>query len=193
LFALSAGGLLLIGVAGLAATAADRPGAGDDAGRPLLVLSGPQAAAEEPGVWLCSSQEVLGETWQAMMPEGALPDPTNVGVPVVDFDTCEAILIAGGAGRNASGYRVVEVLEDDGAVTVRIQRASYQTAGPGGGGVDVSPWALVLIPRTDKTIVVEEDTHRLKDEPPNWVERAAFPGLIGVGRPVEGTRQRGAR
>lgn len=180
----------------IAAGGRAQPNAADRAqpGRALLVLTGPDGGAQQPVWTIARSQEVLREAWIEVRGEGVATAAQGWPlVPQVDFDRCEAILIARGPSHNANGYRVIEVTEDEGSVTVRVARDAFQTAGmgPGGGRVASNPWALILIPRTDKTIFLHENTQNLIGGEPIWTERAAFPGLIGVGTPVPGTRQTG--
>lgn len=62
----------------------------------------------------------------------------------------------------------MEVIDLPDARSVRYERDSFQTSG---GVTDVSPWALVLIPRCDRPLVAEENTQSLKDHPPVWTAR----------------------
>ncbi|MCB9846512.1 MAG: hypothetical protein H6811_11070 [Phycisphaeraceae bacterium] len=115
--------------------------------------------------------------------------------PQIDFEACEAVLVFGGDGFNANGFRVVEMSAEPDAVTVRIERISYQTAsfdGPDPGD-PVRPWAMILLPATDRAIVLEENTQGVIGGEPIWTCRAAFPGVVGIGRPVEGARQSGSQ
>ena len=113
--------------------------------------------------------------------------------PQVDFEACDALFVFGGDRVNCNGYRIMDVIEEDDAVTIRIERISYQTSSFNGEdkGDAARPWAMMVLPHTDKTILLEENVQGLIGEPPKWKQRAAFPGLIGVGRPVGGTRQQG--
>jgi len=42
------------------------------------------------------------------------------------------------------------------------------------GGNDVTPYLICVLPRSAKPLVIAEDVHRMKDEPPQWKERARF-------------------
>ena len=48
---------------------------------------------------------------------------------------------------------------------VRFDHKSYQTSGPDGGGERVQPFGMFVIPRTDKPIVLEENTQGLIGKP----------------------------
>lgn len=164
-------------------------------GRALLVLTGSASEIAEPRYELAASQEVFDSIWVEHM--GDRIEKAAQGwtlPPQIDFERCEALFIFDGAVRNSNGFRVMDVIEEADAVTVRVDSISYQTASFDGrdAGVAVKPWALVLLPATEKTILIEENVQNLKAGEPQWKQRAAFPGLIGVGRPVPGNPPEGA-
>jgi hypothetical protein len=94
----------------------------------------------------------------------------------IDFEKCMVIAIFQGAKTNSRGLRVISVNENNDNVTLRVDDMSYQTSGGlnggGGGGVPVKPYAFVVISKSAKLVVVEEDVQSLKDKPPEWKERA---------------------
>lgn len=179
-------------ITSLATSARPTPRAAEPAGRALLVLTGHDAQIAAPLYTLARSQEILNKEWEQVMGDGGPRAAQGWPlVPDIDFDRCEALLIAGGPSTNTNGYRVVDVIEFDDAVIVRVEAYSFQTASFDGRdrGVPANPWALILIPNTPKTILIEENVQSLIGRDPIWEQRNAFPGRIGVGRPVPGTRQ----
>ena len=90
----------------------------------------------------------------------------------IDFARCEVIAIFRGSVTNRRGITVAAVVEDATQVTIRYDDISFQTAGPGGGAVPATPYGFVLIPATAKTVVLERDAQRMKNQPPVWKEDA---------------------
>ena len=182
--------LLVAGSWGLAwdgTAAADAPPT-----RPLLVMTGWVSEIAEPRWRLAASQAVFDEEWMAHM--GDRVQRAAQGWPMtpsIDFTACQAIFIFGGDGFNANGFRVEQMVEAADALTIRFDRISFQTSSSDGPdhGHPARPWAVVVVPRTDRTVILEENVQGLIGEPPVWKRRAAFPGRIGVGRTVPGTGQ----
>jgi hypothetical protein len=80
-----------------------------------------------------------------------------------------------GSGWNSAGLRAVSVLEEKDRIVLRFVSKGYQTAGPGGGGKQVTVYGFFVLPRSDKTVVVEEEQRSLDPRvPPVWKERAKF-------------------
>lgn len=166
-----------------------------ESGRALFVMTGSESEIATPRHHLAASQEVFDELWVEHMGDRVQRAAQGSPMPPrIDFDACEAILIFAGDGFNSNGFRVADVINEPDAVTVRVERISYQTAsfdGPDRGD-PARPWAMLLLPATDRTIILEENVQGLIGGEAIWQQRAAFPGLIGVGRPVPGTAQRPA-
>lgn len=162
----------------------------------MLVQTGMVSEIGESGYHNAASQEVFDRLWITHM--GGRVEKAAQGwamTPQIDFDACEAVFLFGGDRINSNGFRVVEMLEEDDAVTIRYESISFQTAGVGGdgGAARARPWAFVLIEKSGRTIFLEENTQNIIGRDPIWTGRAAFPGEIGIGRVVPGTRQWGDR
>ncbi len=162
--------------------------------KPLVTLTGRTSDFETAQYRLVRSQEVFDEIWIAH--EGDRVNRAAQGWPMtpqISFADCDVLLLFGGERTNCNGYRVEEILEEDDAVTVRIDLITYQTASFDGPdlGDSARPWALVVLPATKKTIFLEENVQGIIGDPPIWKQRAVFPGPIGIGRPVGGASQTG--
>jgi hypothetical protein len=161
--------------------------------RPLLTMTGRTSEIDEPMYRLAASQAVFDDLWVRHLgervPRAAQGWPMT---PQIDFDRVSAILIFGGDRINCNGYRIMEISEEPDALTIRFERISYQTVAmePEHRGDAVRPWAMLVIPRTERTVFLEENVQAIIGHPPEWRQRAVFPGRIGVGRPVDGTEQR---
>jgi len=69
------------------------------------------------------------------------------------------IAIFGGETYNSWGYRVEEVRETARTVFVRYSNIGYQTA----RGADLAtPYAFVVIQKSNKLVVLEETTHTMQ-------------------------------
>ena len=162
----------------------------------LAVFTGHTSALASFQAVRCASQEVFDEQWVAGMGD----DVTPRGARVADaarhrLRTVRSTASVRGNRTNTNGYRVLELVEAPDAVTVRLEDISFQTASLDGEdhGVPTRPWALILVPRTARTIFIEDNAQRLKNGTVQWTRRAAFPGHIGIGRTVPGTRQTESR
>ncbi|MCA8943653.1 MAG: hypothetical protein KDB80_13900, partial [Planctomycetes bacterium] len=97
----------------------------------------------------------------------------SVGVPKIDFDQCVVIAMFAGKAWNSNGFSVQAVDEvGDDLLRLRIQRLTYQTMGPDGGGRRCEPFGIWVLPKTDRTVVLEVNTQGLIGEPPIWTEKA---------------------
>ncbi len=164
-------------------------------GRAILTMTGPDSAVTKPSYRLAASQEIFDQLWLEHLgddpPREALG---QVQSPQIDFETVVAIFIFGGNSIRTTGYLINEVIYEDDAITVRFECDQCQPVLYCGSypGDETTPWALVLIPATGKTVFLEEKITALPDQPMvAWKQQAVFPGRIGIGRTVGGTRQTG--
>jgi hypothetical protein len=77
-----------------------------------------------------------------------------------------------GSSVNSHGLRIDSVTETTHAVTVRFDDISYQVSGEGNR---VAPYAFVLLPKSEKPVVLEENVQQYLGEPPVWKEVAKLP------------------
>jgi hypothetical protein len=99
----------------------------------------------------------------------------HIPVVTIDFEKNIVIAIFQGTSTNSRGLQITSVDEAKDFITLCFQGMSYQTAGGlggGGGSVQVTPYAFVVVPKSSKVIVVKEDIQVPKDKPPEWKERA---------------------
>jgi hypothetical protein len=100
---------------------------------------------------------------------------TSARSPEVDFASNMVVAIFQGKGWNSDGVYCVSAWEDDATLRVRYDERSYQTAGPDGGGVRVSSCGFIVLPKSAKTLVLEENVQGLIGGAPVWKERARLP------------------
>lgn len=161
---------------GADATTSPRPEAERSAlesDRALVAWSGSRSAIDTPQVSRADSEFIWKALWARHRGDRAEENATGAALfPVVDFDRCTVVAIFGGTGLNSRGYRIESIDDNEERVRVRIVESTFQTAGPRGGGVSVTPYGIFILPDTDLPIVLEEPAPHLKDEPIRWVERA---------------------
>jgi hypothetical protein len=149
---------------------------------PLAYVSwvGPDSAVKEMTFLLADDAEAWVELWvRHMGGESGSDRFDRPNVPRIDFERCTVIAAFGGDSWNSDGYYIDSIIRTEGALIVRLDGHSYQTAGIDGGGVRVTPYGIFLLPRWDGEIVVEENTQGLIGKPPKWTERGRFKGRGG--------------
>jgi hypothetical protein len=137
------------------------------AAKPLLVLSGAASEVKDAGYHRVSSADKLKQIWRSHL--GPAQDRGDNPVPEVDFDRCVVLALFEGSKSNSHGLRITEVLERDNETIVRFDDISYQSFGNANA---VAPFAFVVLPASDKLIVVEENVQQYLADPPKWKEVA---------------------
>jgi hypothetical protein len=163
--------------------------------RPILTMTGPNSGVTRAQYRLAGSQEIFDKLWLERLGDNPPRDALgHIQSPQINFAAVHAIFIFGGDRVNTSGYTIDTVEHEDDAITVRFSAKTFQTSAIQGKdpGEPTRPWAMVLIPATGKTVYLMEQNLSMRPQAPSWTQRAVFPGRIGIGRPVGGTRQTGA-
>ena len=146
---------------------------------PYVTITGADSHVTQRGCFRVMSEDQWIKTWQRH--KGAKETQNYdlyynpLGLPYVDFGQCMVIAIFQGRGWNSAGLKVVAILEEKDRTVLRFQDKSYQTEGPGGGGEQVTVYGFFVLPRSGKTVVVEEDVQRYLGQPPVWKERVKLP------------------
>lgn len=108
-----------------------------------------------------------GADWKSLWAEHA---PGEVP-PEIDFDLEMAIALFAGSTWNSRGYYVEYFLRgDNDGVVMRVNQRSYQSSG---GADRVTPFGIFVIPRTEHTVIVEENVQDLIGKAPLWKALAA--------------------
>jgi len=149
--------------------------------RPCVTITGADSKVSERSYHRITSEEDWTRVWQKHkgQKEGGEYDLyyNPLGLPVVDFDRYMVIGIFQGSGMNSAGLNAVSVSEEQDRIVFRFKNRYYQTAGPDGGGKEVTVYGFFVIPRSAKSVILEEDVQGLIGGPPVWKERIAFPKL----------------
>jgi hypothetical protein len=159
-------------------SAADAPA--NPAHLPLVTLTGADSHIGERSCHRVASQAEWIKIWQRhkVVKEAKNYDLyyNPLDLPYLNFEKCMVIAVFQGSGWNAAGWEALDVEEDTNSVTLRYRIKGYQTAGPGGGGKQVNVYGFFILPRSKKTVVLEEEVRTKKPEPPVREERARLPG-----------------
>ncbi len=153
-------------------------GAADERGKVALAQWYGRESAVDYEAWVVArDQEALKRVWVAHYGPDAVGRAAQgwVQAPEVDFDRCMVVGVFNGERTNCNGERLVSVEEKGDHVLVRYDSITFQTMAMPGDvdeGDSSTPWGLFLVPWSDKTVVIEENTQGLIGGPPVWTERA---------------------
>lgn len=137
----------------------------------LVVLSGNDSHVSTRAYQRVTSAADWKKTWLDHL--GLRQDTICRTAMEIDFDRCIVVAVFGGTTWNLCGFQVDSVREDNDVILVRFIDIGYQTAGPDGGGDRVTPYAFIVLPRSDKPIVLEETIRSLDTrDAPIWKEVA---------------------
>lgn len=103
--------------------------------------------------------------------------------PRIDFEKQMVVAVFQEQGHNNNGVLPVSLDEDEHRVRLRFNNRGYCTQLPGRGTgseppeTKVTPYGIFVIPRSSKSLVLEEDARRYHRSPCLFRERARFPGI----------------
>lgn len=158
--------------------------------KPVVVWTGIDSKQPKDSFARDCSPKDWQATWKAHCGQAkAAPHQT---CPEVDFDSYMVIAVF----RKTSRIRVHEIVEEKECVRVRYQPCGNQIifvpdpatntvkrVEAGRGELDpdkpyLLSFAFVVLPRSNKAVVVEADVQDVIGKPPVWKERAKFPALV---------------
>ena len=156
--------------------------------RPCVILTGADSQVKSEGYFRVESEKEWTSVWhrhkgvEEVKQYDTFFNP--LGLPGIDFDKYMVIAVFYGSGWNNAGIKVVSITEEKERLLLRFRGKWYQTVGPGpdGGGRPGCAYGFLVLPRTAKTVVLEEDVQHLTGGPPVWKERAS----LVPGRPAAG-------
>jgi Tfp pilus assembly protein PilF len=145
---------------------------------PYVTLTGTDSHVKEPSYRRAMSEDEWIKIWQRHKGEKESKDYdlfyNPLGLPSIDFEKCMVIAVFQGSGVNSAGLKAVAILEEKDRIVLRFQDKSYQTAGPDGGGEQVTVYGFFVLPRSSKTVVLEENVQNGMHQPPVWKERVGL-------------------
>lgn len=125
-----------------------------DRDRALLVMSSNDSHIATQDFRRITSAEMWSKTWLEHL--GLDGDTIYRCFMEINYDRCMVVAVFGGNKTNLCGYEVDSVQEQEERILVRFIDIDYQTAGPDGGADQVTPYAFIVLPKSDKPIVLEE-------------------------------------
>lgn len=142
----------------------------DNVAAPLTTFTGNNSHVKRQTYERIQSPDAWKKTWLGHL--GMKEDTIYRPAMEVDFSRCEVIAIFEGDSWNSCGFRIDSVAENGNSIVVRFDDISYQTAGPDGGGDRVTPFAFVVLPKSQKPIALEDNVQQYIGHPPAWKEVA---------------------
>ena len=153
----------------------------DDApSKPFVTFSGAQSRIDKPSYHLVTSAKDWTNLWLRHSGKEEREDYDYLrnpdGVPEVNFDECMVVAVFQGKQTNIARLEAVSLSRIAGLMTLRFQSKGYQTGSTdkGGGAKDVTPYAFFVVPRSPNPLVLEQDVHNIKGDPPKWKKVLRF-------------------
>jgi hypothetical protein len=144
--------------------------------KPVVVWTGTDSKQAKESFACCRSQAEWEASWNKH--QGRDEKAEGQPCPQVDFDTHMVIVLFHGESSQNHGIDVVSVSEERECVRLRYRPSWYQVgvsregaAGPPRSHATQS-YAFVVLPRSRKAVVLEEDIQHYIGKPPEWEERA---------------------
>ncbi len=131
-----------------------------------------QWTGADSGIKKASSRVVTDQAgWTALWAEHVVrsaDERVSIKLPEVDFENELVVAVFAGETFNSRGFFVQDLLQGATRLTLRVDESTYQTDGPNGGGVKVTPFGMFVLARTAAPIVLEENVQSLLGNQPLW-------------------------
>jgi hypothetical protein len=132
-------------------------------------ITGHDAKRDQEGFVVARTEKGWIDIWQGYTGNSAGHGAIERNrIPRIDFDACMVVAYFGGKRTNTDGFIAEEVAFENGSLRLRYIESTFQTSGPGGGGQSTTPYAVWIIPATDRPIAIERGRRGLKDAPIKW-------------------------
>lgn len=149
--------------------------------RPCVTITGTDSNISERCYRRITAEEDWTRVWQKHKGQKENEEYNlyynPLGLPLVDFDRYMVIGVFQGSGANNAGLNAVSISEEQDRIVLRFENKSYQTLGPDGGAKAVTVYGFFVVPRSAKSVTLEENVQGLIGGPPVWKERITFPKL----------------
>lgn len=148
-------------------------------------LRGPHSAVDVRRFERVTAAADFAKLWREHRPEA---DNRHADMLDVDWDAQMVVAIFQGKSANSDGVKTEDVIDRGADLLIRYDDYSYQTMStgkdPNGGAQRVTAFGFIVLPRSEKPIVIEENTQGLIGKPPIWTERVKIPALATGGAPT---------
>ncbi len=136
--------------------------------KPLVTISGADSKVRKPSYERIATADKWTEAWARHL--GTSKEDAYRSLMEIDFERCEVVAIFRGDRTNVRGIKILPLFTDHDYLILRIEDVDYQTNGADNNKPRDKPYAFVVIPKTSKEIILEEDVQHYKGEPPEWKE-----------------------
>jgi len=149
--------------------------------KPVVVWTGIESENSEPSFHCMRSNDEWTKIWIKHKGYSGQRTLWKEQCPQVDFDSNMVVGLFHGERNNNSGLKVVSVTDEKTLLRIRFCPLWYSS------GLDrddrrTESYALLVIPKSTKTIVIEEDTRSLIRGSPVWTERARLSAVEPAGK-----------
>jgi hypothetical protein len=142
--------------------------------KPLMSLYGRNSKITKEKLLRVTSTKEWKSLW--LEHKTGRPDPKELPRDLehveLDFEEVMVLAIFEGESSNCQGFTAHSIREDGEQIIVRVKAHNYQS------GV-ITPatqaWGILVLPRSDKEVVLELDVRALIDAPPEWKRWTTFP------------------
>lgn len=144
--------------------------------KPVMVLAGSDSAIDKESFHRCMSQDEIRELWKKH--RGVDDLNATMFCPKVDFDSHMVVAIFRGHGA-IFGLRVDSITDEPKGIRIRYLPATVQLAGgkPRNLPRDDKGYAIVVLKRSSKAIVLEEGKLFDLTQPIEWSEHGKIPAI----------------
>lgn len=137
--------------------------------KPLVVMSGEVSHVAKPLCRRLASPEEWARVWASHL--GTTVDDAYRPILEIDFDRCLIVAIFRGREANVLGIEINSLSEVADLVIIRFSTLGYQSAGEDADEMS-RPYAFIVLPKSNKTIVLQENVQQNKSGEPQWKEYA---------------------
>ena len=151
--------------------------------KPLIVISGADSHVKKQSYQRIASPADWARVWASH--QGTTVGDASGRVMEVDFSRCVVVVIFRGGRINVGGIKINSLSETANSTIIRFTEVTYQTAGASNNEPPRRPYAFVVIPKTNKRIVLQEDKANIIVE--TWLNTpfAAAPRYIRRNRQLD--------
>jgi hypothetical protein len=153
--------------------------------KPVVVWTGIDSKQAKMSFARCCSQKDWEEIWHKHQSNAKAKTPS---CPQVDFDSYMVVAIFQGKSCQDTGIEIVSVTEEKKCLRIRYKPLWFQVGfvRPERGSrpakcevetYETQSYAFVVLPKSQKAIVLEEDVRTLIPDPPVWKKRATLEAL----------------
>ncbi len=138
--------------------------------KPLAEISGADSHIKKPFYKRVLNQKECNSIWANHL--GTTAEDAYRAQFEVDFDRCMVVMVFLGDDVNTRGIELHDSTESKDSIVLRVLEIGYQTAGEDNKKKPDRPYALVVLPRSTKQIVLERGIQPLKNIPAQYQEFA---------------------